>query len=87
MRNSMSNHDYLPAEMCPPEFPTFVGMSSGWKFSRPPVGVWFVVVARGIVGGGWGSDWSDDGIPVVSGQRVRLVERGTVYRASEWEVE
>lgn len=84
---SKSNADYLPAEMCPPDFPTFVGIGSEQKFARPPVGLWFYTAAGGIVGGGWGSDWKDDGIAVVAGQLVRLVSRGSAWSPAKWEVE
>jgi hypothetical protein len=87
MSKSMSNNDYLPAEMCPPEFPRFLGNCNRQEYARPPVGVWFAAAQDGIVGGGWGSDWEDDGINVVVGQRVRLVSRGSAWSAAKWEVE
>jgi len=66
--------------------PSFV-RSKNWT---PEKGIWYAAEASGRVGGGWGGGgsgaWSDPGIPVLPGDRFRLVSYGTPACPSVWEV-
>ena len=67
--------------------PSFV-QSKSWT---PEKGVWYGAEAPGVIGGGWGGagsgKWEDPGIPVLPGDRFRLVSRGNPACPSVWEVE
>ena len=68
--------------------PSFVQPTKNWT---PEKGVWYGAEAPERVGGGWGGAgsgaWSDPGIPVMTGDRFRLVSRGNPAAPSVWEVE
>ena len=72
-----------------PSFVTqFWGNGDNWT---PLKGVWYAAEKAGVVGGGWGgaggSAWEDRGIPVLPGDKFRLVSYGTLASPSIWEVE
>lgn len=58
---------------------------------RPEKGIWYNAESAGRIGGGWGGGgsgaWSDPGIPVLAGDKFRLVSYGTVACPTVWEVE
>ena len=52
----------------------------------PEVGTWYTAEAAGLVGGGRGQDWKDDGILIKAGDKFRVLKRGNPSRPSVWEV-
>lgn len=56
----------------------------------PEKGVWYTAEKAGKVGGGWGGAgsgaWEDKGIPVLAGDKFRLVSYGSPASPSVWEI-
>lgn len=93
-KKSESNSSYLAgwvkeqANLIPSGTRERWGKSENWT---PEKGVWYTAEKAGRVGGGWGGAgggaWEDKGIPVLAGDKFRLVSYGSPASSSVWEVE
>jgi hypothetical protein len=67
--------------------PSFI-QAKNWT---PEKGTWYAAEKAGRIGGGWGGAgsgaWLDSGIPVLPGDKFRLVSYGSPACPSLWEVE